>query len=92
MARKTPQRPRSPQAPRTPTAAPSGDARAPRAPRMPATSLTAVVDYEADLAERYQHVKRDLFRILIIGGLLFGLILAAKFYADSTGGQLFFSF
>lgn len=92
MARKTPQRPRSHPAPRPTGAAPSAVVRAPRAPRVPAANTTVVVDYEADLAERYQHVKRDLIRIVVIGTLLFGMILAAKYYADASGGQLFFTF
>lgn len=92
MARKTPQRPRAHPAPRTPSAAPTAADRTPRAPRMPAPNVLAAVDYESDLAVRYQHVKRDLVRIVVIGVLLFGVIFAAKLWAAQSGGQLFFSF
>lgn len=91
MARRTPQRPRSnpSQAPR-PAAATA--ARAPRAPRAASGPATSVADYEADLSERYGHVRRDLLRIVVIGVALFAVIFAAKYYVDQTGGQLFFHF
>lgn len=92
MARKTPQRPRSPQPVQRPAASPSVAVRQPRAPRGPAVANVSAVDYEADLAERYRHVRRDLVRIAVIGALLFGLILGARYYAAQTGGNLFFSF
>lgn len=93
MARRTPQRPRPAQPARTPSApAPTPAARAPRAPRPASGPSVTTADYEADLAARYHHVRRDLVRIVVIGVVLFGLILAAKAYVDQTGSQLFFNF
>ncbi|MEO8082806.1 MAG: hypothetical protein ABI780_03225 [Ardenticatenales bacterium] len=96
MARKTPQRPRTPQPARRPDASPSAAgrpaARPPRAPRAPAVANMVAADYEADLTERYRHVRRDLMRIAVIGTLLFALIIGAHFFAAQSGGQLFFTF